>query len=83
MILKMAHRPECRDTSGYFLCAPALKFKIDYRKVRVLIKNTANKRPPARTFFCFTDILIPLAKYQHMEFVEEGSINDSEQKFVF
>ena len=49
----------------------------------MITKNTANKRPPARTFFCFTDILIPLAKYQHMEFVEEGSINDSEQKFVF
>ena len=39
-------------------------------------------QPPAHTFFCFTDILIPLAKYQHMEFVEEGSINDSEKNLV-
>ena len=46
----------------------------------MITKNTANKRPPARTVFCFTDILIPLANYQHMEFVEEESINDSEQK---
>ena len=39
-------------------------------------------QPPAHTFFCFTDILIPLAKYQHMESVEEGSINDSEKNLV-
>ena len=51
--------------------------------MRVITKNTANKRPPARTFFCFTYILIPLVKYQHMEFVEEESINDSEQNFFF
>ena len=49
----------------------------------MITKNTANKRPPARTFFCFTDTIIPQAKYQHMQFVEEGSINDSEQKIVF
>ena len=49
----------------------------------MITKNTANKRPPARTFFCFTDVLIPLAKYHPMEFVEKGSINDSEQNFVF
>ena len=65
------------------LRAPALKFKIDYRKVRVITKNTADKEPPARTFFCFTDISIPLAMCQHMEMLEEGSINDSQQKFVF
>ena len=49
----------------------------------MITKNTAKKRPPMRTFFCFTDILIPLAKYQHVEFVEEGSINDSEQNLFF
>ena len=75
------HRPECCDTSGCFLRAPALKFKINYRKVRMITKNTAEKQPPARTFFCFTDILFPLAKYQHIEIVEEGSIYESEQKF--
>ena len=49
----------------------------------MITKNTDDTQPPARTFFCFTDILIPLVKCQHMEMLEEGSINDSERKFVF
>ena len=49
----------------------------------MITKNTDDKQPPARTFFCFKDILIPLVKCQHMEMLEEGLINDSEQKFVF
>ena len=34
----------------------------------------ARKRPPAGTFSYVTRFLIPLANYQHMGFVEEGSV---------
>ena len=50
----------------------------------MITKNTVDKQPPVRRFFFFvTDILIPLAQYQHMKMLEEGSINDFEQKVCF
>ena len=38
------------------------------------LKKMAKNRPSARTFFCFTRFLIPLANNQHLGFVEEGSV---------
>ena len=49
-----------RHIRELFLCAGAKIHNL--LKVRVITKNAAKKRPSARTFFCFTDILISLAK---------------------
>ena len=65
------HRPECRDTSGNFSRAPAVKFKTRHRKVRVITKKMVKKWPPARTLFYLTGKISPLSNCQHMDFLEE------------
>lgn len=45
-------------------------------------RNNLHFRLLIYLLFCYTRLLIPLANYQHMGFVEEGSVDYFKQKFV-
>ena len=77
------HRAECRDTSGYFLSTSAVNLNSPPRKESETIENMAINRPLAPTFFTRSEKLIAWTICQHMDFVEEVSMNKFILKFVF
>ena len=76
-ILRITHRPECRETSGNF-SSTVVKLKIPREKC-VTTEKMAKAQPSSSKLFCFTGLLIPLGNNL---FEEEESINYFEEKCV-
>ena len=82
-LVSYMHHPKCHDTSGKFSSVPVIKFKISLENGGCDDKEKGQRATISAYVFLFTRLLILLANYKHMGFVEEGSVVYFKEKFVF
>ena len=74
LVVRITHRPQCRDISGTFFTLSGAKFEISSRKAHKTIKKVRRKYEVALVNSSFMSALFSLPVTIHMDFEEEKLI---------